>query len=168
MKKEQKKGQLAGLAMVIITLVIAAVAIFLGIQLLGGFQTITDDYSATITNESTGFINQSGYTLTGASTVSGFNNPIIVLISNKSNGVTIASGNYTLVGNTIYNATATVWTAVNVTYTYNYGQGAYVASNKSIVGTASFTDFWSLIVLAVVITIVIGLILAVMSSRKVK
>ncbi len=39
--------------------------------------------------------------------------------------------------------------------------GAYVGANDTLAGLASFSDFWEIIVLAVVISVVIGLLLTV-------
>ena len=47
------------------------------------------------------------------------------------------------------------------------GGTAYLAANKTVTGLGTFGDFWSIIVLAVVIAVVIGLLLTVLSSRKV-
>ena len=43
---------------------------------------------------------------------------------------------------------------------------AYVAANKTVVGLGTFADFWSIIVLSVVIAVVIGLLLVVFSGQK--
>jgi len=45
--------------------------------------------------------------------------------------------------------------------TQDSGTDAYVAANDTLVGLATFADFWEIIVLAVVITVVIGLLLIV-------
>ena len=45
--------------------------------------------------------------------------------------------------------------------TQTAGTDAYVAANDTIVGLATFSDFWEIIVLAVVISVVIGLLLVV-------
>jgi len=45
--------------------------------------------------------------------------------------------------------------------TQEAGSDAYQAANETLVGLASFSDFWTIIVLAVVISIVIGLLIAV-------
>lgn len=50
--------------------------------------------------------------------------------------------------------------------TQTAGTDAYVAANKTLVGLSSFSDFWEIIVLAVVITIVIGLLLVVFAGRR--
>lgn len=45
--------------------------------------------------------------------------------------------------------------------TQTSGTDAYIAANDTIVGLATFSDFWEIIVLAVVISVVIGLLLVV-------
>jgi len=45
--------------------------------------------------------------------------------------------------------------------TQTAGTDAYTAANDTIVGLATFSDFWEIIVLAVVISVVIGLLLVV-------
>ena len=42
---------------------------------------------------------------------------------------------------------------------------AYAAANKTLVGLGTMADFWEIIVLAIVISIVIGLLLMVFSGR---
>lgn len=167
MDTRNKKGQMGILVPSILALVIAAFVLVLGLQLLGGFQGATDNYSTTAVNESGGFINQTGYTLARYATF-GFHSPAIVTIINATSGAVVPGTDYTLTGNVLTNKTAKLWQTVNITYTYGYGQEAYSASNKSIVGTGSFADFWEIIILAVVISVIIGLLLVVLGSRKVK
>lgn len=45
------------------------------------------------------------------------------------------------------------------------GSTAWLAANKTVAGLGTFADFWSIIVLAVVIAVVIGLLLVVFSAR---
>ena len=45
--------------------------------------------------------------------------------------------------------------------TQTSGSEAYVAANATVVGLGSFADFWEIIVLAIVITVVIGLLLVI-------
>ncbi len=49
--------------------------------------------------------------------------------------------------------------------TQESGTDAYTAANKTIAGLATFADFWEIIVLAIVITVVIGLLLVVFGGR---
>lgn len=46
------------------------------------------------------------------------------------------------------------------------GSTAWTAANDTITGLASFSDFWEIIVLAVVIAVVIGLLISVFSARQ--
>jgi len=48
------------------------------------------------------------------------------------------------------------------------GTEAYSAGNETIVGMGKFADYWDLIVLAIVITVVISLLMVVFSLRSVK
>jgi len=48
------------------------------------------------------------------------------------------------------------------------GTEAYIAANETIAGMGTFADYWDLIVLAIVITVVISLLLVVFSLRRVK
>jgi len=45
--------------------------------------------------------------------------------------------------------------------TQTAGTDAYIAANDTLVGLGTFADFWEIIVLAVVISVVIGLLLTV-------
>lgn len=45
--------------------------------------------------------------------------------------------------------------------TQTAGTEAFDAANKTVVGLGTFADFWEIIVLAIIITVVIGLLLAV-------
>ena len=38
---------------------------------------------------------------------------------------------------------------------------AFIAANKTVIGLGTFADFWEIIVLAIVITVVIGLLLVI-------
>ena len=49
----------------------------------------------------------------------------------------------------------------NLRDTQTAGSDAFEAANDTIIGLATFADFWEIIVLAIVITIVIGLLLVV-------
>ena len=50
--------------------------------------------------------------------------------------------------------------------TQTAGTEAYDAANKTIVGLGTFADFWEIIVLAIVITVVIGLLLVVFGGNR--
>ena len=44
---------------------------------------------------------------------------------------------------------------------------AYEAANNTVVGLGTFADFWEIIVLAIVITVVIGLLLVIFGGKEV-
>lgn len=48
------------------------------------------------------------------------------------------------------------------------GTEAYSAANETIVGMGKFADYWDLVVLAIVITVIISLLLVVFSLRRVQ
>ncbi|HUV85013.1 MAG TPA: hypothetical protein VMV86_04840 [Methanosarcinales archaeon] len=50
--------------------------------------------------------------------------------------------------------------------TQTAGTEAYTAANATVVGLGTFADFWEIIVLAVVITVVIGLLLLVFGGGR--
>lgn len=50
--------------------------------------------------------------------------------------------------------------------TQNNGTEAFDAANLTLVGLGTFADFWEIIVLAVVITVVIGLLLVVFGGSR--
>jgi uncharacterized membrane protein len=50
--------------------------------------------------------------------------------------------------------------------TQTSGTEAYDAANLTVVGLGTFADFWEIIVLAIVITVVIGLLLTVFGGRR--
>ena len=50
--------------------------------------------------------------------------------------------------------------------TQTSGSEAYNAANDTLVGLGTFADFWEIIVLAIVITVVIGLLLVVFGGRR--
>ena len=50
--------------------------------------------------------------------------------------------------------------------TQTAGTEAYQAANDTLVGLGTFADFWEIIVLALVITVVIGLLLVLFGGRR--
>ena len=49
--------------------------------------------------------------------------------------------------------------------TQTSGTEAYSAANLTVVGLGTFADFWEIIVLAIVITVVIGLLLVIFGGK---
>ena len=50
--------------------------------------------------------------------------------------------------------------------TQTAGTEAYTAANLTVVGLGTFADFWEIIVLAIITTVVIGLLLAVFGGKR--
>ena len=50
--------------------------------------------------------------------------------------------------------------------TQTSGTEAYEAANKTVIGLGTFADFWEIIVLAIVITVVIGLLLVIFGGTR--
>lgn len=84
----------------------------------------------------------------------------------NGSGVVLPTGNYTVNANGSINNITYATTPIKVTYTYTWGGEACNTANKTMTGLASFADFWEIIVLAIVITIVIGLLLIVFGGKK--
>ena len=163
-----QKAQIDFLIPAVFVIILAGFLIFFGISLLNGFVTVSDNLVGSVSQEVPAWINGSGYNFSKAS-VPGFNGVAVSSIVNTSNGLAITSGNYTIASNgLLYNATSTVWTNVNVSYTYLYGEGAYNGAVKSVNGVAGFADYINLIVLGCVIFVVIGVIFLVMNRSRIK
>lgn len=165
---------------------ILVVAVFVAVLLLAVaivYQAMDDAYVSyegraytqySATNESGAYINSTGYTLSLTSSCD--QNYSISTIYNASDGVVIASGNYTVSdAGVLTNATATTWSDVNVTYTCSEDVTAdrKLSSEYSNVQTdvsTMITNFFSLAptigtILAVVILIAVIVILVMYVAR---
>jgi len=180
MKGLSKKGQVQAIAPSILALVFAAVALILGLVIIGSIlstEVITKAETRQVQSENI-TINYTGVSLTGGASSCARNSFSIQWIygnttmhSNKTTG--IAAANYTInsTGATITLTTAGLEdtalnnTVVNVNYTYMYGDEACKQGNTTLIGLATFADFWEIIVLAIVISVVIGLLLIVFGGR---
>jgi len=112
-----------------------------------------------------GGINNSGYVLGASLTQPGFAGPAITTITNITSSLLIPSNNYTLVGNIIYNSTATVWDAIEVNYTYQY-YSVYQKGTSGLLANVStgITGFFGAVnpVYAILAVLVIILVLVVL------
>lgn len=154
----------------ILMLTVASIILVLGIIMLQNFRTLPliQDLGSTVTNETTSFINGTIDTVNRV-TAPGFHG-FAVTEARQSTGVVIPAANYTInaATGTITNATATNYNVAHIDYTYLSGQDAYVTVNNTITGISSFSDFWSIIAIAIVAAIVLGIIsaLALRNSMK--
>lgn len=120
---KQKRGQAnialtAGLIFGIATLIVGIIIAFVVVSTLTDANLLTSDRDTyTVTNESGGYINATGYTLDeyDANTRLDFT---ITAAYNASDGELIAAGNYTLSNGVVTNATVTVYSTANFSYSY--------------------------------------------------
>jgi len=111
-------GTVYGVAMLVVGVVIALVLI----STIGdaGLLVGDDVKTITVTNESSIYINTTGYTLSGYN--SSWNSISITNIINASNGTAlVVNTDYTLTSGVLYNGSnAKTYTNVNASYTYGY------------------------------------------------
>ena len=160
-----KKAQVNSLAPAILALVFAAVVLVFGLVLTQELRNTQDGTatSASIVNESLTIAGISISTEISGSDRCGYTSWNATLIMNG----TTAGTNDTLLEGTDYiiNANGSILNltendaTVKVTHVYYWGGDVCEAANKTVVGLGTFADFWEIIVLAIVITVVIGLLL---------
>lgn len=168
-----KKANLNMLVPGILAIVLAAILLVFGLMMLDDLLLETSTTLTAVTNETLSAVTETGETVTNADAC-GFNGFAVTSVVNATGGEDITSGNYTVdarqgivysTGDAVRNNTD--W---NVSYTYNAPDNEDVCNpaNATLEGIGQFGDYVDLIVLAIVISIVIGLILMVMSVRKVR
>jgi len=157
--KKGVMGEIIGVFVLILVISVLAGMTFLFTSQLKTQSKIKLADTAHATNEA-GFINSSGYTLLNAS-LEDFS-PTITSITNTTSGEVIPTGNYTLTGSTITNATATNFlsASINVTYRYtgNYGT-AYAAVNKTEIAGATIINYLPLLFLAIIFGAILAVVL---------
>lgn len=161
-----KKAQINTLAPAILALVFAAIVLVFGIVISQELRDTTyGDVSVTVANESidafVGTVNQSldGAAKCGFGTITTAN----VVVYNETADYLIPATNYTAYsdGNIINASGPEDIYAWQVSYDYTWGDEACEGANSTVVGLGTFADFWEIIVLAIVITVVIGLLLVI-------
>lgn len=164
-----KKGNLNLLIPAILVFVIGAAVLTLGVIMISEFRDLPllSDIGTTVTNETSGFINATTYTLAGTAPGA---HAYTVTQARQTTGVVIPAANYTVNAATglITNATATNYAAAHIDYTYLSGQDAYTSANGTLTGLGSFGSFWSIMVIAVIAAIVIGLVMALASKPGIR
>lgn len=167
-----KKGQVSNMAPAILGLVFAAIVLVFGLiisQSVRDTNTIRDAYSGTVLNETLTTVDNITGEQVAAWDNRGFNDFTVLYASNATSGAIIPATNYTTSeGGYII---STQWSTYldqnwNVSYTYNYGGEAFESSNNTLIGLGTFGDFWEIIVLAIVISIVIGLLLVIFGGSR--
>lgn len=171
-----KKGQIGSMAPAILALVFAGIILVFGIIISQELRN-TQDGSETGTVSANETLTMATGLHTSAithATDCGYTGWTPTKVINCTAPTCAGATNQTLAETTDYtvNADGTltnvtyVKAGIKVTYTYTYGGEACNTANKTMIGLASFADFWEIIVLAIVITIVIGLLLVVFGGRK--
>jgi len=166
-----KKGQVNTLAPAILSLVFAAIVLVMGLVVTqSAVDTRDGTQTGTVAANETLTISGAGVTdaITHA-TDCGYASWTPTAVYNDTD-----SGNQTLVITTDYTVNTdgtltnvTYWeNPIFVTYTYTWGGEACIAGNKTVYGLGSFADFWEIIVLAIVITVVIGLLLVIFGGSR--
>jgi len=162
---KSRRGQAMGATIVALT--IAGVFLILGLVMLQAFRdtsAVDSSVSGSIVNETLTTVDELGELVVERNTP-GFNSFAVTIAINASTGNVIPTTNYTTQADGRINFTGegdseafnnTDW---NVSYTYLHGGNVYRGSNLTVTGLASMSDFWEIIVLAVVISIIIGLLL---------
>lgn len=153
------KGQLGSLQAVIGTLIVVGVLIAAGFLVVQEFleQDEFSDTQTTVTAE-IGYINETGYTLDGASSTA-FNSVSITNLTNYTDGTSIGLGNVTVSDSgVVTNATATTWANVSIDYTYQYGESSYTGVNDTLLAMDTVPELLGLIVLVIVIAIVLAIV----------
>jgi len=149
--------------LVLVIAILSGLTFLFVAQLKTNAMDTSDKATFTVTNESSAWLNNSGYTLDRANEPS-FASVSITLIQNGSDGKTVTSGNYSIsAAGVLTNASAVVWTNVNVTYTYSAiasdARTAYESINDTEAAGATITTYLSLIFLAVIFGAILTLVL---------
>lgn len=175
----KKKGQVQTIAPAVLLLVFASVVLVFGLIIL---QELRDTpiisksaTNTTVSNETLTTVTHAGEIVARVAIAEGFDNFAIIEVY-STNGTaqryptagSMGSGNFSFsasAGNISFIGPApdaqinnSDW---NISYTYSAGGQPFKSGNLTITGLATFADFWEIIVLAIVITVVIGLLLVV-------
>ena len=174
--EKNKRGNMELVVPAVLTIAFMAILLIFVLILLSELLSNTADTAYTINNETLTTVDDSGEYTKNIS-LCGFNS-FTVTSAHVATGVfteLIDPGNYTVessgrvyYSSTIVNASinGTNW---NISGTLNYGDNeACYAGNETVSGMGKFGDYTDLIVLAVVISIIVGLLLVVFSTSKVR
>ena len=173
---DSKKGQVSSLAPAILALVFAGIVLVFGIVMSSELKD-TQDGTELVTHSSNWSATVSGTSISNEITESDFCGytswSITKLINCTAAAGCATASNQTLAVTTDYVVNTngsfmniTYITKPSVTYTYYYGGEACDTANLTVHGLGTFADFWEIIVLAIVITVVIGLLLTIFGGRQ--
>lgn len=168
MEMKNRKGNVSILVPSVLALVLAAVILIFGLIMLDELKNDTGTNSGSADLETITQAELVASTTVDKSGECEFGDFSVAACYNKTGaGKLISSGNYTVGANYITNTTSEFVTdSWMCNYTYSYGGEACLAANDTIVGLGKYSDYFDLIVLAIVISVIIGLLLIVFSMRK--
>lgn len=167
-----RKGQFGTLPGVVATLIAVAVILAAGFFIMQEFRDneVFVDTSATVVNETGGDINDTSYTVDRAS-VPGFNSFSVTQVTNTTGGEVIGAGNYTVnprwgtvVGSSGRNFN---WSAVNTSYTYDFGEEGYLGVNDTLGAILTIPDLFGLLILIVMVGLVLAVVFNVIPGSRV-
>ena len=155
------------------SLMTASIIVILAVVILAQLrdsETLEKALSGSVSNEVLTTVTEKGENLAGL-TAPG-SRCTVSAVTNKTSATAVPAANYTTTNRgctiafTVGNSLGVNNSDWNVTYTYTYGDTAYTRSNDTITGFGSLADFWTIIVLAIIASVVIGLILYGFGGKK--
>lgn len=162
----------------VMTLTLAAFLLVMGLLILDDvLYSTTATTAVTDLNEPETTVNATAETVDSVG-LCGFHAFTILNVTNASSGVLVNPLHYEVVNQYLgtwrltsagqANATIANYD-MNISYTYEYGVGDVCkTANKTIVGQGKFGNYIDLIVLAIIISIIIGMLLVIMATRRTK
>lgn len=157
---ESKKSiQLSQAFGAVLTLVLVAVLVIIAIVIFVQLATsFAGTDSVTVTNESGGYINTTGYTLNAAGNCS-FGDLSILSAINTTSSAAIPVANITATSaGVITNATAYTLEAASFTYSYTWGSSACDASENMTSEFGNYTSLIGLVGTIIFLGLVIGIL----------
>jgi len=160
------RGQLGNLQGIIFTLIIVGVILGAGFFIFGELLNggVLNGELQTVTNNTAGFLNTSGFTLPGGPGANGF---AVSAVRNGTSGVTINSGRYAVnsVTGVITNATVINFASIHVDYTFLGGEEAYTALNDTITALNTVPNLLPLVVLITMVVIILSLVFTIPGTK---
>ena len=162
----------------VLTLALAAIILIFALMMTQGLfdsSTVKHAYTSPVKNETLTTVTEAIHNVAMRGSC-GFIMLSGAVVTNATTNTLIPATNYTLdtTQGTIYfsgNAAEangfnnSNW---NISYSYQYGLTSCTATNKTMIGLGKFGDYWDLMVLAIIITVIISLLLVVFAGRKVQ
>lgn len=169
---KNSKGQINIIVPSVLALVLAAVVLIFSLLMMDEIYNDTDDTTTTKVNQTITAVSHAAKALVGNGDCLAAQFSVSACV-NATSGTVVPSTNYTVsatAGTILYKTAqgdvsgfnSSNW---NCTYTYVHGDEACMAANDSIVNIGKIGDYFDLIVLAVIVAIIIGVMLAAFAIR---